>query len=165
MQVRVELGRVRQNHLGDSQAEQARSANCHADTAGTHDGVRILAVPGTDPTQDRPRRIHVVEMRTEYRLVLEVVRKELGGGLQARNQRRNTQGWDDLVGLGFRCAYLRTDGVVEFVFHLLRPFVLVEPGWVTVTASPTTTRFWRCADASSIGTPGISSPRFSKAGD
>jgi hypothetical protein len=99
VQVRVQPGGVGQNHPGDRQAEQTQGGDDHADAAGAHDRVRVLPVPLAGPLQDRPRHIHVLEVATQCRLVAEIMREELRGGLQAGRQGNHDQRRDELAGL------------------------------------------------------------------
>ncbi|EXI77987.1 MAG: hypothetical protein AW10_03371 [Candidatus Accumulibacter appositus] len=164
VQVRVQPGGIGQDHPGDRQAEQAQGGDDHADTAGAHDRVRVLPVPLASPLQDRPRHIQMLEVTAQCRLVAEVVREELGGGLQTGRQRNHDQRRDELAGFRRRSSHLGSDGVVERVFHRLLPGILIEP-WVTVTGSPRARRCIRRAVASSIGSTMTSSPRFSRASE
>ncbi|EXI77995.1 MAG: hypothetical protein AW10_03360 [Candidatus Accumulibacter appositus] len=164
VQVRVQPGRVGQDHPANRQAEEAQGGDDHADTAGAHDRVWVLPVPLASPLQDRPRHIQVLEVTAQCRLVAEIVREELGGGLQAGRQGNHDQRRDELAGFRRRSSHLWSDGVVELVFHRLLPGILMEP-LVTVTGSPRARRFIRRALASSIGSTMTSSPRFRRASE
>ena len=163
VQVLAGAGRIHRDHPGYQQPDQSDARDADAHAARLHQRIRILPAPSGSPADDGPWRIDLAGMPAQRAMVMEGVGKELGGRLEAANEGERGQRRDGLAGAPPCAAHLGADGIIEPVFHLVRPFVLMTPSGVTVTASPRAS--WRkcLAAAPPTGRTIVAAPRSSSA--